>query len=142
MMKMNLKKSTAIWALVAVAVVLAVVVVALQLRGRKSAETGGEEAKTLRGGMTYDQAVAQYGTLGNNYRFQFADCRGTPPILQIKKGVKFMIDNRDDSAHTFKVGAQSLRIGAWDFAILTASTLGQQNVTCDGGPNAILNVQK
>ncbi len=88
----------------------------------------------------YQSAVAIYGERGTGYRFQFAECSGVPGELTMKKGVRYMLDNRDDQEHTFRVGPNAVNIPAWDIAILTAGPVGQWYVTCDGGGAAVIKV--
>jgi len=89
--------------------------------------------------LAYNEALKIYGT---GYRIQFAECHGTPGQLAIRKGVKFMIDNRDNVNHTIVVKSQTFHLAAYGFAIVTATDLGVYNITCDGGGAAQLNVQK
>lgn len=88
----------------------------------------------------YAQAVKTY-----EYRVEFDDCRGAvfpgQGTLTIKKGVNFMIDNRDPVAHTFTFRTQTVTVAAYDFVIVTAKDLGDYNITCDGGGAAKLDVQ-
>jgi len=93
-------------------------------------------------GTTYTQALNTYSAeTGSGYRFQFVNCNGTPGSLAIKKGVTFMIDNRDKDAHTFVVGSLTYKVGAEGFAIATAKDVGTYNITCDGGGAAQVIVQ-
>lgn len=89
------------------------------------------------GGLTFTQAIDKYGST----RFEFVNCNGFPGSFTLKKGSKYMLDNRDDAAHTIGVGSQSYKLGALSFAIETASQVGTLNVTCDGGGAAKLIVQ-
>ena len=61
----------------------------------------------------------------------------------MKKGKKFMLDNRDDRTRKIAiVGGQSFQISAYNFAIATApSALGLHYITCDGGGAASILVQ-
>jgi len=94
--------------------------------------------------LKYDDALALYaGRL-----FQFQNCvAGPPPVispgsLAIKKGGKYMLDNRDKTAHTLKVSTQSYRLAGQNFVIATApATVGTYTITCDGGGVAQLRVQ-
>ena len=88
----------------------------------------------------YDNAIEIYGTSG--YRFQFSQCHGTPGKLAIKKGSKFMLDNRDSQAHTIVVKSQTFHVPALGFAIVTARDLGTYNIICDGGGAAQLTVEE
>lgn len=87
---------------------------------------------------SYADVVKQYG----DYRFQFSsNCRVVSPNgLVMKKGKKFMLDNKDDKTHIFTVGAQKYTVKAYGYAIATASVLGKQYVLCDGIQTASLNV--
>ena len=89
--------------------------------------------------LTYDQAIQIYGKSG--YRIQLVKCHGTPGTLVIKKGSKFMLDNRDGVWHNVTVGKQKFRVSGWGFIIVTASEVGNVSITCDGGGAATLNVQ-
>lgn len=75
------------------------------------------------------------------YYYQFVNCSGNPGYFSVKKGVPFMLDNRSDRAHTFTVGGVDYPTPAYGFAVVTASTLGQYNILCDGGGAASLNVE-
>jgi hypothetical protein len=90
--------------------------------------------------LSYTEALKIYGV--NGYRFQFSDnCLGIPGRLTIKKGGKFMLDNRDDVAHTIKLGSQTFRLSKYGFAIATASQTGDLDILCDGVTRAELLVQ-
>lgn len=95
------------------------------------------------GVLKYDDALALYaGRL-----FQFTSCvAGPPPVispgsLSIKQGAKYMIDNRDKTAHTIRVGSTPYLLAAQSFRIISAPTKGTYNITCDGGGAAQLQVQ-
>ena len=89
----------------------------------------------------YTDAIAIYGKTG--YRLQFAkDCLATPGSLVIKKGAKFMLDNRDSLAHTLVVKSQTFHLAAYGFAIVTATEVGEYSITCDKNPRVSLNVEK
>ena len=89
----------------------------------------------------YLDAIRVYKNVG--YYFQFVDCHGSPGTLTLKKGKKFMLDNRDGEAHKIAVqGGQTFQVKAYDFAIATApSTVGIHYITCDGGGAASITVQ-
>lgn len=90
--------------------------------------------------LSYTDALKIYGV--NGYRFQFSDnCLGLPGRLVIKKGSKFMLDNRDDVAHTIKFKSQTVRLSKYGFAIVTASETGDLDIMCDGVNRAELLVQ-
>jgi hypothetical protein len=92
--------------------------------------------------LTYDQALAIYGSGGNNYRFQFAaNCQPVPGSLTIKKGSRFMLDNRDSEPHTFKIGTQTVRLNKYAFAVVTARQTGDLNILCDNINRAKILVQ-
>jgi hypothetical protein len=92
--------------------------------------------------LAYTQAINTY-----QYRIQFSDCRGTVGnstnvgTLSIKKGTKFLLDNRDPEAHTIAFKGQSYKIPAYGYVVATATTVGEYPVTCDGGGAAVLKVQ-
>lgn len=89
----------------------------------------------------YLDAIRVYKSVG--YYFQFVSCHGSPGSLTLKKGKKFMLDNRDSVSRKIAVqGGQSFQIKPYDFAIATApSTLGTHYITCDGGGAASIVVQ-
>ncbi len=90
--------------------------------------------------LTFEEAYQIYAASG--YRFEFAGCHGRPGTLSMKKGTKFMLDNRDNEPHTIVVGSTRYRLGAYGFAIATAKDIGTYNITCDGGGAAQVIVQQ
>ena len=103
--------------------------------------TKPQASTTLHKSLTYTQAVNTYAN-----RIQFSDCHGSVGLssnglLSIKQGVAFMLDNHDAKAHTIAFGSQSYKVGANDFAIVSAAKIGNYAVTCDGGGAASLNVE-
>lgn len=92
--------------------------------------------------LTYDQALQTYGSGGNNYRYQFApNCQPVPSSLTFKRGSRFMLDNRDEVAHTFKIGNQTIRLNKFAFAVVTARQTGDLDIKCDDINRAKLLVQ-
>jgi hypothetical protein len=92
--------------------------------------------------LSYDQALSTYGAGGSNYRYQFsANCLAVPSSLTVKKGTRFMLDNRDEAAHTFKIGNQTIRLNKYAFAVVTARQAGDLAIACDGVNRANLLVQ-
>jgi len=88
----------------------------------------------------YNAALAIYQK--NGYRIQFSQCHGTPGKLTIPQGNKYMLDNRDNATHTIKVGPSSYKLAAYGYIVVTANNLGLNNVTCDGGGAAQVNIEK
>lgn len=90
----------------------------------------------------YLDAIRIYKNPG--YYFQFVDCHGAPGTLTMKKGKKFMLDNRDNKTRKIAIqGGESFKIGAYNFAIATApSKTGTYYITCDGGGAATISVQQ
>lgn len=88
---------------------------------------------------SYTDSLAIYGK--SNARFQISNCSGRPGSFTIKKGTKFMVDNRDSVAHTFGIGTQTFKLGAYDYAIITVSKPGTHTITCDGGGAAQVVIQ-
>lgn len=88
---------------------------------------------------SYVAALALYGA--NNTRIQFLNCSGNPGSLNIKRGTKFMFDNRDDKSHNFGIGTKFFKLGAYNYAVLTVAKTGSFNITCDGGGAAKVVVQ-
>lgn len=89
---------------------------------------------------SYTDALNIYQKSG--YRFQFVNCSGIPGTFNIKLGVKFMIDNRDDESHQIGIGTKKYNLAPYDFAVVTVQKIGTYNITCDGGGSAQINVQK
>lgn len=89
--------------------------------------------------QSYAEALKEYSASG--YRFQFVNCKASPGSLTIKKGVTFMLDNRDNRSHKIKVGATTYSIGAYGYVIATAKTVGLNYILCDGGGTGRLQVQ-
>ncbi len=89
----------------------------------------------------YLDALKIYKNTG--YYFQFVECHGLPGTLTMKKGKKFMLDNRDAKTRKIAIsGGQSFKITAYNFAIATApSKAGTYYITCDGGGAAKIVVQ-
>lgn len=87
----------------------------------------------------YVDALNIYGKSG--YRFEFFNCSGIPGSLNIKRGTKFMIDNRDNESHQIGIGTKTYHLGAYSFAVVSVPTVGSANITCDGGGAAHVNVE-
>lgn len=90
--------------------------------------------------LTYEEAVKKYP----DTRFQFSNScsRVFPSSFVIKKGLKFMIDNREDKFHIFSFLDQKYSVKPYGFVIVTAQTVGIQPVLCDGAQRATVNIQK
>ena len=99
-------------------------------------------ATPLAATKSYLDALKAYKNTG--YYFQFVDCHGSPGFLTLKKGKKFMLDNRDGVARKIHIqGGQTFNIAAYGFAIATApSTLGEHYIDCNGGGAAKILVQQ
>ena len=114
--------------------------------GVSTTETASSSAPTTqtgtgtKGNAAYNAALAIYQK--NGYRIQFSQCHGTPGHLVIPEGNKYMLDNRDNAAHTIKVGPYTYKLGAYGFVVAKATNLGINNVTCDGGGAAQINIEK
>lgn len=89
--------------------------------------------------LTYAQALKIYRTSG--YYLQIDSCRGRPGIMTIKKGSKFMIDNRDPLAVKIGLGGKNYLIPKYGFTIISADRVGINYLTCNGGGAAQINVQ-
>lgn len=95
---------------------------------------------TLSATEKYQQALNTYRSAGAY--FQFVGCHANPGTLSIKRGVSYMIDNRDKAAHTIKVGnVSSYRVGGYGYAIVKAPAPGRYYITCDDGGSGLLNVE-
>ncbi|OGH68340.1 MAG: hypothetical protein A3D53_03535 [Candidatus Magasanikbacteria bacterium RIFCSPHIGHO2_02_FULL_45_10] len=88
---------------------------------------------------TYAKTVTQFSSSG--YRYQFANCSGLPGKFTVKKGVQFMLDNRDAERHTMRLADRSYSIPAYGYALVTINTAGTYQITCDGGGSAQVQVQ-
>ncbi len=89
--------------------------------------------------LNYTQALNLYR--GAGAYFQLVKCNGNPGMISLKKGVKFMVDNRDRVTHRIGLGKSVFTIKPYGFLILTASYPGTSPLTCDGGGAAQLNVE-
>ncbi|PIR76039.1 MAG: hypothetical protein COU32_04190 [Candidatus Magasanikbacteria bacterium CG10_big_fil_rev_8_21_14_0_10_42_10] len=87
----------------------------------------------------YGAAFAIYGKSG--YRLQFSACSGNPGYMTMKRGVKFMIDNRDNERHDIAIGTNTYTLEAYDFAIVSIQKAGDFAITCDGGGAAHVLIQ-
>ena len=94
--------------------------------------------KTTTPVMNYTDLVNKY--IG--YRFQFANNCSTasPSAFVIKSGSKFMIDNRENIAHTFTFDKQKYAVKPYGYVIITTRTAGTQAVFCDGVQRVMVNV--
>ena len=61
--------------------------------------------------------------------------------MNMKKGTKFMIDNRDNRKHEFALGTKKYQLAAYDFAIITTQKIGTFAITCDGNARASVGIQ-
>lgn len=87
--------------------------------------------------LTYAAALDKY----RGVVMQFVNCRVLNGTFTLKKGVSFMLDNRDAAAHSIKIQGKSYRLGGYSFAIATPLTVGNSFVTCDGGGSGEVRVQ-
>jgi hypothetical protein len=87
---------------------------------------------------SYSDIVKKYA----GYRFQFSgNCSYVTPVsFVIKKGYKFMADNRENKKHTFTFGSQKYTVAPYGYAIFTATTVGKQMILCDGIQRGSVNV--
>ncbi len=88
--------------------------------------------------LPYGDAVKKYG----GFRFQFsAGCtRVSPNTFVAKKGLRFMIDNRDDITHQFTVANQTVIIGPYNYGLIMATPAGKFSVSCDGVQRATITI--
>lgn len=77
----------------------------------------------------------------NGARFEFVNCTGNPGALTVKRGERFMIDNRDNVEHQIGVGPETYPLAGRNFAIITLQNVGSFNVTCDGRGEAHVEVE-
>lgn len=103
----------------------------------KTTTTSGNKAVT----SAYSLALATY--TANGRRIQLYQCHGTPGQLLVKKGYTYMIDNRDNTSHTIRIGTlQTVNVTGYGYLILTASTLGTFNGICDQTGSFQLQVEQ
>ncbi len=81
--------------------------------------------------QNYMDALDIYRTSGA--RFQFSNCSGSPGSINFKKGVTFMIDNRDAELHIIGIGTKNYTLQGYGYAIVSVLKPGSFNITCDGG---------
>ncbi len=88
----------------------------------------------------YGEALNYYRSLGAY--FQLVKCSSTPGMISLKKGVKFMVDNRDAVAHKIGLGKTIYTVRPYGYLVLVAPGTDSVPLTCDGGGSAMLNVEK
>lgn len=152
-----MNKKTWVWVLVAVLVVIAVVLLVKYNKSSTSQQgaynngqstsptasptpTATPSPAAIKTSPGYTKAVDTY-----QYRIQFTGCHGLINLsnsgtLSVQRGSKIMLDNRDPVAHTIAFKGVSVKVGAYNYAIVTANTVGDYPVTCDGGGSAFLSV--
>lgn len=90
--------------------------------------------------LAYNDALNIYRNHGAY--IQFASCSGNPGSISIKRGTKFMIDNRDSVARIYVIGTMQYNVAQYGFAIVTTPLYaGTYYITCNGGGAAALQVQ-
>jgi len=90
--------------------------------------------------QSYADALKIYSASG--YRIQIVNCVSTPNSLTLKKGVKFMIDNRDSTTHKIKVDTTTYTVKGYGFVIAVAGKVGSTNLYCDGRNAAKIVIEK
>lgn len=87
---------------------------------------------------TYTELVNKYV----GYRFQFYNncTQVVPYTFIIKKGEKFMIDNREDKKHVFTFANQKYTVNPYGYVIITTTVAGKLNVLCDGATRSTVTV--
>lgn len=162
---MNLRPLTAGWIIVAVIVVAVVAVWLIDSNSRdKQVQTNSTTTAADSSNSSNPQTSTTPPTAGQNtsptspptstfgeaintydYRIQFSDCTGVivpgTGTLAMKKGTKLMLDNRDPEPHTIRFNGRSYSLRAYGFTVVTADTVGNFTVTCDGGGAAQLKIQ-
>ena len=105
--------------------------------GTKKTTTKSTATATASATDKYIAATKAYA----NLRFQFVNCKATPGSFTVKKGTKFMLDNRDNAKHKFAVGKTVYYLGPYGWTVATANVVGLNYITCDGGGSARITVQ-
>lgn len=90
--------------------------------------------------LDYNATVKVYDASG--YRLQIVNCSARPGAMVVKRGMKFMIDNRDDATRTIAVGTQKYTLKPYGWTVTSVAKAGQYNITCNGGGAGSLNVQQ
>ncbi len=88
----------------------------------------------------YEKALNEYRSKGAY--FQFVNCAGNPGTLTLKRGTVFMLDNRDNEPHKIKIGTVTYNLPAYGYKLVNPQKLGVNQITCDGGGAAAVNVQR
>lgn len=79
----------------------------------------------------------------SGFYYQFVSCHGSPGILTMKAGTKFMLDNRDKTKHSIVLGSTTYVLPGYGYIIATAPHVyGTQHLVCDGGGAALIKVEK
>jgi hypothetical protein len=88
--------------------------------------------------LAYGEMVKKY----QGYIFQFdRDCTWvTPTSMVMKKGVKFVIDNRENKTHIFTFANNKYTLKAYNYVIVTAAPVGTNYISCDGAHRAVVKV--
>lgn len=131
-------------------VIAAVIVLLIALTARRNNEdvsvtptatstspTDGSSTSTAKNPLAYAEALKLYLA---GKRIQIIQCQSVPVTSTIKRGTRFMIDNRDAVARRIMIGDQVYQIDAFDFAIATSGAPNTYNVTCEGAPAAQITV--
>ena len=105
----------------------------------KATAPASKTAPTLSATEQYQRSLNTYRTVGAYY--QFVGCHANPATISIKRGVSYMIDNRDKIARTVKVGPTIYHLGGYGYVIAKAPAPGRYFITCDGGGTGLLNVE-
>ncbi len=95
--------------------------------------------KTASGPLSYEAALNLYRQAGGY--FQLVKCSASPGMISLKRGVKFMVDNRDKTLHRIGFGKAAYTVKGYSFLILTATAPGTVTLTCDGGGAGQVNIE-
>lgn len=105
---------------------------------KPKAKASTPKANNPTNGLTYEQALSQYG---KSYRVQIVNCAASPGKINIKTKINYMLDNRDSVHHVFVLNGQTYHLDAYSFAILPApADVGLNFMTCDGKGSGVFNV--
>ncbi len=90
--------------------------------------------------LSYAALVKKY----EGYRLQFSNncSQVSPNSFVIKKGLSFLIDNREDKEHIFSFSNQKYFVKSYGYIVVTTQAIGQHSILCDGVPRAMVNVEK
>jgi hypothetical protein len=89
--------------------------------------------------LNYTEALNFYRNKGAY--LQLVHCSSNPGAISLKKGVKFMVDNRDKVSHRIGLEGRTFVVKPYGFLLLSAFKAATVTLTCDGGGSAQVNIE-